>query len=123
MIRFILRRLAILPFALILIHFLGFTYAYIARPLRAARTPYLVQQPGDPSPLLESYYQHIQDILHGALLRPLDQGPQLDSFAQTLGQSLVASLGLLAIAITLSIFIGLSLGLLAVRNQPPRVRG
>jgi peptide/nickel transport system permease protein len=123
MLRFILRRLAILPFALILIHFLGFTYAYIARPIRAAHTPYLFQPTANPPPLLESYYQYIQDFLHGALLRPIEQGPQFGSFALTLGQSFVASLGLLAIAFTLSIFLGLSIGLMAVRNQPPGVRG
>lgn len=123
MLRFILRRLAVVPFALILIHFLGFTYAYIARPIRATRTPFVVQQATNSAPLFEAYYHHIHDILHGALLRPLEQGPQIGSFAQVLGQSLVASLGLLAIAIGLSIFLGLSIGLLAVQNQPPRVRG
>jgi peptide/nickel transport system permease protein len=123
MLRFVLRRLAILPFAVILIHFLGFSYAYIARPVRAARTPYLREQLGEQIPLLDSYSQYIQDVFHGALLRPMEQGPQISSFAQTLGQSLVASLGLLAIAITLSILFGLLLGFLAVRNQPPGVRG
>lgn len=123
MLRFILRRLAIVPFALILIHFLGFTYAYIARPIRAAHTPFVVQPVGSSAPLFEAYYQHIHEILHGALLRPLEQGPQIGSFAQVLQQSLVASLGLLAIVITLSIILGLSIGLLAVQNQPPRVRG
>jgi len=123
MLRFILRRLAVLPFALILIHFLGFSYAYIAQPIRAARTPYMVQPAGNSAPLLVAYYQHIQDILHGALLRPQEQGPQIGSFGQVLGQSLAASLGLLAIAISLSIVLGLPLGLLAVQNQPPRVRG
>ncbi len=123
MLRFILRRLAILPFALILIHFLGFSYAYIARPVRAARTPYLREQLGEQIPLIDSYSQYIQDVFHGSLLRPVEQGPQIGSFAQTLGQALVASLGLLAIAITLSVFFGLLIGILAVRNQPPGVRG
>jgi peptide/nickel transport system permease protein len=123
MVRFLLRRLAILPFALILIHFLAFTYAYIAKPLRASGTPYLRTQVSDQAPLLQSYYQYIQDIFHGALLRPIQQGPQIGSFARDLGQALVASLGLLAIALTLSILIGLLLGFLAVRNQPPGVRG
>jgi ABC-type dipeptide/oligopeptide/nickel transport system permease component len=123
MLRYILRRLAILPLALILIHFLGFSYAYIARPIRATRTPYLREQIGNQAPLLESYYQYVQEIFHGALARPIDQGPQIGSFAQTLGQSFVASIGLLAIALSLSIMIGLIIGLLAVRNQPPSVRG
>ena len=123
MLRFLLRRIAILPLALVLIHFLGFSYAYIAKPLRAANTPYLRQQVGDQAPLLTAYYQYIQDIVHGALSRPIAQGPQIGSFTATLGQSLVGSLGLLGIALSLSIVIGLVLGFLAVRNQPPGVRG
>jgi ABC-type dipeptide/oligopeptide/nickel transport system permease component len=123
MLRYVLRRLAILPLALILIHFLGFTYAYLAKPIRAANTPYLRQQVGNEAPLLTSYYQYLQDILHGALSKSIDQGPQIGSFSATLGQSLIGSLGLLGIALSLSIIIGLILGLLAVRNQPPGVRG
>ena len=123
MLRFILRRLAILPFALILVHFLGFSYAYIAQPIRAARTPYAIVKLGNTHSLLESYALHIQDLLHGALLRPPEQGPQISSFAQIFGQSLIASAGLLAITITVSILLGSSLGLLAVQNQPSRVRG
>jgi peptide/nickel transport system permease protein len=123
MLRFVLRRLAILPFALILIHFLGFSYAYVARPIRGARTPYLREQVNNPLPLLESYKQHVEDIFNGSLLRPPEKGPQIGSFAQDLWQAFLASLGLLTIALLLSILLGLVLGLLAVRNQPPGVRG
>ncbi len=123
MLRFILRRLAILPVALVLIHFLGFSYAYIARPIRAANTPYLRQQVGNQAPLLVSYYQYLQDILHGALARPINQGPQISSYSATLGQALAGSLGLIGITLALSILFGLAFGFLAVRNQPPTVRG
>lgn len=122
MLRFILRRLAILPIALILIHFLGFSYAYIARPIRVAHTPFQREQFENQTPLLESYALYIQDILNGALSRPMEEGPQIESFAQTMLHSLVASLGLLLISITLSIILGLILGMLAVRDQPPGVR-
>ena len=84
MFRFILRRLAILPIALVLLHFLGFTYAYVARPIRASRTPYLREQVENPLPLLETYQQHIQDIFDGSLLEPVEKGPQIGSFAQDL---------------------------------------
>ncbi len=123
MLRFIIRRIAILPIALILIHFLAFSYAYIAKPLRAAGTPYLRQQVTNQAPLFQSYYQYIQDILHGELTRPVEQGPQIGSYAQDLVQTMFNSLGLLAIALCLSIMIGLFLGFMAVRNQPPGVRG
>jgi hypothetical protein len=66
MFRYIVRRLAIFPLALILIHFLVFSYAYLTRPTRAARTPYLLEQVENPLPLLVTYQQHIQGILNGA---------------------------------------------------------
>jgi peptide/nickel transport system permease protein len=123
MLRYIFRRLAILPFALILIHFLAFSYAYIAKPMRAASTPNLHQQVASQPPLLISYSQYIQDIFHGALLKPVIEGPQISSFGQDLSQALLASSGLLAISLSLSILIGLLLGFLAVRSDPPGVRG
>jgi peptide/nickel transport system permease protein len=121
MFTYILRRIALLPVVLIMIHFLGFSYAYISRPIRAARTPDLREQLNNPLPLLETYKQHIQDIFNGSFLRPSDIGTQVGSLAQDLWQACIASLGLLAIAISFSILLGLALGLLAVRNQPPGV--
>ncbi len=123
MFRYILRRLVIIPFALVLINFLGFTYAYIARPIRAASTPYLREQIGQQPPLFESYAQYIQGVIHGSLSRPISQGPQIGSFAQTLGQSFIDSTGLLIIAIIFAVIIGFGFGMLGVRNNPPGVRG
>ncbi len=123
MLRFILRRLIILPIALVLIHFLGFTYAYVARPIRAARTPYLREQVTNSYPLFKSYGLYLQEVFHGSLFQAAGQGPKIESFAQTFGKATVASLGLLAIALSLSILFGMIIGLLAVRNQPPGVRG
>ena len=57
------------------------------------------------------------------MLQPTQKGPQIGSFAQDLGKAFVASVGLLAIAIILSTFLGLAFGMLAVRNQPPGLRG
>ena len=119
MVRFALRRLIILPIALILIHFLQYTYAYVARPIRAARTPYLREQVENPLPLLVTYQQHIQDISDGSLLEPLENGPQVGSFAQDLWRAFIASLGLLTIALVISTILGLVIGLLAVRKSPP----
>ena len=122
MVRLILRRLAIIPLALILIHFLGFPYAYIARPIRAARTPYLREQVENPLPLLETYQQHIEDIADGVLLKPTEKGPQIGSIAQDLWKAFIASVGLLAITLLISTVLGMLFGFLAVRNQPPGVR-
>ena len=41
MVRFILRRLALIPVALALLNCIGFAYAHLARPFRAAHNPLL----------------------------------------------------------------------------------
>ncbi len=120
MTRFILRRLAIIPVALLLVHFLGFSYAHLARPLRAARNPYFASM-ADPAPLLPTYKDYLQNALHldfGTIpTSPSVQEPLLSAVARMA----VASLGLLAIALLLSTLVGLLMGLRAVRPDPPRM--
>ena len=117
MIRYILRRLLIIPPALLIIHFLGFAYAHIARPIRAARTPY-VRELVDPTPVWQAYVQHIQDIFSGNLgLMPGGQG----AFGEALLRTTMASLGLLALALVVSVILGIVLGSRAVRINPPRI--
>lgn len=118
MTRYILRRILLIPFALVLIHFLAFAYATVARPIRAARTPYLREQI-EIVPLGESYREYIQAILSG------DPG-ELPGARGSLGDALwlasKASLGLLSLALALSVTLGMLLGTQAVRTQPPGVR-
>lgn len=120
MIRFILRRLAILPAAALLVHFLGFSYAHLARPLRAARNPFIASVI-ESDPLLPTYRGYLQDAFHldfGTMpTSPSVQEPILSVIAE----AGLATLGLLAIALILSSLLGLCLGLLAVRPNPPRV--
>ena len=117
MIRYILRRLLIIPPALLIIHFLGFAYAHIARPIRAARTPY-VRELVDPTPVWQAYVQHIQNIFSGNLgLMPGGQG----AFGEALLRTTMASLGLLALALVVSVLLGIFLGSRAVRTNPPRI--
>jgi peptide/nickel transport system permease protein len=117
MLRFILRRIAVIPVALLLVNFLGYAYAHLVLPIRAARIPYLASLP-DPGPLLPAYGEYLQGALH------LDFGP-LPGTELTLGEVILtaskASAGLLAIALTLSIVLGLSLGLWAVKVEPRRI--
>ena len=115
MLRFIARRILILPIALVLIHFLAFTYAHFAGPIRAARTPYLRQQ-FEQGPLFETYFAHLQDMLNGGeATLPAPAKISWPCSSQAAG----ASLGLLGISITVSTLFGFMLGLLAVRSQPP----
>jgi ABC-type dipeptide/oligopeptide/nickel transport system permease component len=117
MIRFIVRRTLIIPIALILIHFLAFSYAHIAGPIRAARTPYLREQ-FQSSPLFPAYIAHVKDLLSGGEETLITSREEFFSmFTSAAG----ASLGLLGISMVISIFFGFMLGLMAVRSQPPGV--
>jgi ABC-type dipeptide/oligopeptide/nickel transport system permease component len=113
--RYILRRLLIIPPILILINILGFTYAHFARPIRAARTPYLPFIP-EPAPLIPTYQTFLKTLL-GTLERTTVQIATLDSIAEATKNSL----GLLGLALSLSIMIGVLLGLGAVKTEPPGV--
>ena len=117
MLRFVLRRIAIIPVALLLVNFFGYAYAHLVLPIRAARIPYLTSLP-DTGPLLPAYGEYLEGALH------LDLGT-LPGTELTLGEVIVtaskASAGLLALALTLSIVLGLSLGLWAVKVEPRRI--
>jgi ABC-type dipeptide/oligopeptide/nickel transport system permease component len=123
MIRFILRRLAIIPIALLLVNFLGFTYAHYARPLRAARTPYV--RAVEAGLLLPAYGAYLESLFN------LDFGLQLNvpgstrtgpiSLGDTLWRATGASLGLMAVALAASLVLGFFLGFKAVNTEPPGV--
>jgi peptide/nickel transport system permease protein len=117
LIRFAARRLVIIPIALLLVHFLGFSYAHIAGPIRAARTPYVFVQPHSP-PLLPTYQSYLRQAAHldfGTL--PGTQEP----IVHAIGKAAVASLGLLTLSLVISVLAGLFLGFQAVRTDPPRI--
>jgi peptide/nickel transport system permease protein len=113
--KFILRRLIIVPPALVLAHFLAYAYAVIALPIRAARTPNVSGHIQD-APLWELYRNHIQSLLSGEVSSQFG-GPE--NFWEVLTRTTLNSLGLLLLAMLISIVIGLILGLQAVRTQPP----
>ena len=114
---FILRRLALIPVALLLVNCLGFSYAHLAQDVRAARNPYQAAEEG--APLLPAYAAYLRDAVRLDLgVLPYAAGQ--DTVAATVGRSGVASLGLMAIAAVISIFAGVSMGLRSVRAEPPR---
>ena len=61
MIRTFLRRLAIFPFALVIVHFLGYAYAHLIRPIRAFRNPYLAPYTST-EPLIPSYFSYLKEF-------------------------------------------------------------
>ena len=124
MAKFILQRLLIIPFLLLLVNFLGFTYAHYARPIRAARTPYV--QVEEAGPLIPEYLNYLETLVN------LDFGLEVatpDSsrsntpvtLGETLTKATIASLGLLAVSLTISVILGLYLGFKATKNDPPDV--
>lgn len=119
MLRYTLRYLALVPLALLGAHLFGFAYAHLVGPLHAARNPIWATQVSR-EPLLPSYAAYLADTLRldlGALPGSSSAEPVLT----VLGQAAVASLGLLAVAMLLSVAAGVGLGLAAVRDGPPRI--
>jgi peptide/nickel transport system permease protein len=114
-VRYLTRRLLFIPPALLLVNFLGYTYAHFARPLRAARMPFLpsVQAPG---PLFPAYREYLTTFFNPAL-RTVQQAGVI----MAIREATVASLGLILIALIFAVLIGVSLGLAAVQNEPPGV--
>jgi len=120
MARFILRRLAVIPVALLLIHFLGFGYAHLARPLRAARNPFFASM-ADPAPLLPTYQSYLENARHLDFGQIPTSSSEQKPILTVIADASVASLGLMALALLLSVILGLILGLLAARPNPPRI--
>ncbi len=123
MLRFIYRRLIIIPPALAVIHFLGFAYAHLVRPLRAARNPYLAAI-GDAPPLLPTYLQYlarVDKLDFGLMPAPRQFGVGEIPLVEGIAKATIASLGLLGLAMLISILLGIAIGFASARVNPPRV--
>lgn len=117
MLPFMLRRLALIPVALLLVNCLGFSYAFLAQGTRAARDPYHAAE--EAAPLFPAYTAYVRDALRldfGVL--PYASGQ--DTVVAAVARSGMASLGLIVIAGVISIVAGMALGLRSVRAEPPR---
>jgi peptide/nickel transport system permease protein len=116
MIRYLLRRLALIPVLLLGINFAGFAYAYIAQQAQRAANPYgtNVETAG---PIMGQYIAYLQSLYRLDMgMMPAGNEPVVNYLLQ----ATIASLGLLGIAFTTSIFLGLVIGLSAVKVDPPR---
>lgn len=124
MTRFIALRLLIFPLLLILVNFLGFTYAFYARPLRAERTPYVAVE--DPGPLIPTYITYVEMLFDLDFSMELAvPGSLRANTPNTLGEIIrnatIASVGLFVITLLLSSIFGFFIGLRAVNNESNRV--
>jgi ABC-type dipeptide/oligopeptide/nickel transport system permease component len=113
MLRFFLRRLALIPFALVLVNFVGFVFAHVTYQLQQSQTIYGSGQ-DELVPFWPAYTEYASNaILHlnfGNMPVGINQ-----PITEALGKASAASLGLLAISFVLSVGLGLALGLAAVR--------
>ena len=110
--RYILRRLALIPLVLIAVNFFGFAYAYLVQPGQLARNPFLAVMAG-PTPVLPVYVAYIKGLFHG------DMGalpPAGAPIGPVVVEATIASLGLLSVALLLSVLVGLGMGVAAVRT-------
>lgn len=117
MIRFIVRRLIVIPPILFLVNLFGYACAYAAQLFQAQRQAPFSELP---EPFASSYPAYLGGLLHFNLGLMPGAGNH-DTVAQVLWQASTVSGGLLAIAVTLSIVIGMLVGVSAVRVQPPRI--
>ncbi len=118
MARFLLRRLAIFPFVLLLANFLSFAYAHFALPRSIANNPFNFSLETTAAPLMPAYFTY----LLGALLGDLGDIPGgLLTVGEALRQAIGASLGLFGITLGLSILAGVGLGIQAARSDPPGI--
>lgn len=109
------RRLALLLPALILIHLLGFGYAWVARRAQGAHSPY-----GAPPTvsITAEIGAHVGQMLQGDFgTLPQNQGSVAGLVWAALGRSLIV----LAVAFVLSGAAGVVLGLAAARQNPARL--
>jgi ABC-type dipeptide/oligopeptide/nickel transport system permease component len=114
--RYILRRLAFIPLALIGANFLGYAYAFYVGPVQSARNPYSYGGVSIP-PLIPEYLNYLSNLLRfdlGAM-------PHGEAIWGVLLRAGAASLWLLGVALVASLFLGLFLGFNAVRTSPSRI--
>jgi len=124
MLKFIIQRLLMIPVLLLLVNFLGFAYAHYARPIRASTTPYVqAEEAGPLIPEYLSYLETLGNLDFGLEIATPDTSRSTTpvTLGETLARATVASLGLLAISLSISIILGLYLGFKATKNDPPDV--
>lgn len=120
MTRFILRRILLIPIALVLANFLGFAYAHFALYQHMKRNPFFAPSER-PGPVFPAYAAYLQKAFQGDLgALPIGAGIPVQ---EAVFKAASASLGLLAVAFVFSIVAGALLGMRAVRIEPPAVAG
>ncbi len=112
MLRFLLRRLLLIPVILLLANFFGFYFALSIAPIVSTSNPYS-QGSLDVPPVLPEYLSYLLNAARGNFGTTFNG----ENVTEAISRVSIASLGLIGIALTLSIVLGVILGRLAVRRN------
>ena len=117
MARRLLLRLLLLLLLVAAANFAGYAYAHLARTLSG--NPFFGGEVQTGS-LWPNYLNYVQGMVQGNFS---GVAVYQEDFFLVLGRAMVASAGLLALALVISVVLGLVIGLLGVRLHPPSIRG
>lgn len=112
MLRFLLRRLVLIPIILLAANFFGFYFAFSIAPIVTTSNPYS-QGTLELPPVLPEYLNYASNVMKGNFGTTFNGENVTESILRVSS----ASLGLIGIALTLSIILGIILGRLAVRRN------
>ena len=112
MLRFLLRRLVLIPIILAAANFFGFYFAFSIAPIVSTSNPYAQGNLEVPS-VLPEYLNYISNVVRGNFGTTFNG----ESVTEAIARVSIASLGLIGISLTLSIILGIILGRLAVRRN------
>lgn len=110
-------RVLLLVLLLAAANFGGYTYAFLARTISG--NPFFARET-QTGTLWSGYSHYVQGMVQGNFR---DVAVYQDDFFLILGRAAIASAGLLVLALVISVGLGLLIGLLGVRLNPPGVRG
>lgn len=112
MLRFLIQRVILIPIILVAANFFGFYFAFSIAPIISTSNPYS-QGSLEIPPVLPAYLNYLSNAAKG------DFGTTFngENVTEAIARVSIASLGLIGIALTLSIVTGVTLGRLAVRRN------
>jgi peptide/nickel transport system permease protein len=113
----LLLRLLLLVLLVAVANFGGYTYAHLARTISG--NPFFARE-AQTAALWPAYWSYLQGMAQGNFNAA---AVYEEDFFLILGRATIASAGLLALAMAISVVLGLAIGLLGVRLHPPGIRG
>lgn len=112
MLRFLLRRLVLMPVILVAANFFGFYFAFSIAPIVSTSNPY-AQGNLEVPPVLPEYLNYISQVVQGNFGTTFNG----ENVTEAIARVSVSSLGLIGISLGISILLGILLGRLAVRRN------